>query len=85
MFNLLGCVCINLLVGGAELAFGITATIDNANLGCTVSIKLLTLDEVEVDGKRPCDEEAGEGNSHGDSRIAEIGDSSKNWGEDGST
>lgn len=67
----------------AHLTFRIVLGVDDPDLGSAVSVQFLSLEEIEIDGEGPRDEEAGQGHGHGDPGVAEIGDGAEDGREDG--
>jgi hypothetical protein len=63
----------------------VNLTLRSADLGIGVSVKLLALEEVEVDGETPGHDEESKGNDHGALGTDTVGDVSKDDGNDGTS
>jgi len=81
VFDLLRSV--DLLVLAAKLTLRIAGGVDDTDLGGAVSVEFLGLEEIEIDGKGPGDEKAGERDGHGDARVAQIRNGAEDGWEDG--
>jgi len=70
-----------------DLAVGVwlAVSILGANVGSGVGIEFLGLEEVEVDGERPGDDEEGERDDHGDAGAGPVGDVAEDGWDDGAT
>jgi len=70
-----------------NLAVGVwlTVRVTGTNVGLIVGVELLRLEDVEVDGERPSNDEEGERYDHSDASAGLIGDVTKDGWDDGTT